>query len=287
MVAATFVVTALAAAIGWVLARQITRRLTQLTTAAEHVAGTGELDVEIRTDGRDEAARLGGAFSNMLVALARSRDAQQRLVQDAGHELRTPLTSLRTNVAVLRRHHDLPAETTQHVLDQIDAEAHQLTDLVNEIVEVATDRRDDEPVAEVALRDIAQRVVERARGRSERQIHVTADDSVVRARPAAIERAITNLVDNALKFDPDPTHVIEVHVRSGRVEVRDRGPGIDAADRAHVFDRFYRSDAARQQPGSGLGLSIVREVAVREGGSVFAEGRAGGGACIGFDLPTF
>ncbi len=143
-IATTLLVIAAAAVAGWLIARQVTRRLRQLTSAAEHVAETGALDVEVPVRGDDEAGRLGAAFATMLSALATSRDAQQRLVQDAGHELRTPLTSLRTNIAVLRRHDDLPPETTAHVLDQVDDEAHELTDLVNELVELATDRRDEE-----------------------------------------------------------------------------------------------------------------------------------------------
>jgi two-component system sensor histidine kinase MprB len=285
-IGATFVVTALAAVAAWLLARQITGRLSALTATAEGVARTGQLTVEIPSDGHDEAARLGRAFGDMLAALASSRDAQQRLVQDAGHELRTPLTSLRTNVSVLRRHRDLPPETTRRVLDQIDEEAHELTDLVNEVVELATDRRDSEPVSEVELASVVDQVARRTRRRTDRTVLVDAERSVVLSRPSALERAVTNLVDNATKFDPDPNHPVEVEVRKGRVTVSDRGPGIAPADLPHVFDRFYRSDAARRRPGSGLGLSIVRDVAEAHGGSVFAENRPGGGARVGFELPT-
>ena len=90
--------------LGWLIARQVTRRLVRLTGAAEQVAATGRLDVAVPVEGTDEAGRLGAAFNEMLAALARSKDDQQRLVQDAGHELRTPLTSLRTNISVLRRY---------------------------------------------------------------------------------------------------------------------------------------------------------------------------------------
>jgi two-component system, OmpR family, sensor histidine kinase MprB len=280
----TLAVIAAAAVVGWLIARQITRRLRQLTSAAESVAETGALDIEVPVDGTDEAGRLGASFSKMLNALATSRDAQQRLVQDAGHELRTPLTSLRTNVSVLRRHDDLPPQTAAHVLDQIDDEAHELTDLVNELVELATDRRDQEPATDVDLGDAVRRAVSRARRRTERDIRAVTDHSRVLAQPSSIDRALSNLIDNATKFAPDGP--IDVSVRAGRVEVADRGPGIDPADIDHVFDRFFRATSARNRPGSGLGLSIVRDAAEGHGGQVFAEPRDGGGTVIGFALPV-
>jgi two-component system sensor histidine kinase MprB len=220
----------------------------------------------------------------MLAALAASRDSQHRLVQDAGHELRTPLTSLRTNIAVLRRHDDLPPRTTAQVLDRLDDEATELTDLVNELVSLATDGRDDEPVSDVELADVVRRVAVRAATRSGRTIHVHTDDSVVAARPGAVERAVNNLLDNAIKFAPEGE--VGVTVQVGRVEVADRGPGIDATDIDHVFDRFFRATAARSSPGSGLGLAIVRDAAESCGGRVFASNREGGGAVLGFELPV-
>ena len=278
-------VLAVAAVAGWLIARQITRRLVRLTGAAEVVAATGRLDVNVPVAGSDEAGRLATAFNEMLAALHRSRDAQQRLVQDAGHELRTPLTSLRTNVTVLQRHDDLPADTRAQVLGDLDLESRELTTLVNELVELATDRRADEPTQVLALGPLVERVAERARRRTGRTVTIEADDSRVQGRPQELERAVSNLIDNAAKFDPDPDHVVEARVREGRVSVADRGPGIDDADRAHVFDRFYRAVDARSRPGSGLGLSIVADVADRHGGSAFTEPRPGGGACVGFELP--
>ncbi len=274
-----------AATLGWLIARQLTRRLEHLTATAEHVATTGRLDVPVAVAGVDEAGRLAGAFNEMLGALARSKQDQQRLVEDAGHELRTPLTSLRTNVSVLRRFERLSPEQLRSLLDDLDGETRELTSLVNELVELATDQRNAEPETEVRLADLAERVAERARRRTGRSVVVDADGSIRTIRARAVERAIANLVDNAAKFDAHGAAPIEVVVRDGRVEVRDRGPGIDPADLPHLFDRFYRSVAARSQPGSGLGLSIVRETAESHGGSVFAEQRPGGGAVIGFTLP--
>jgi two-component system sensor histidine kinase MprB len=283
LLSVSFVIIAAALA-GWLIGRQVTRRLVRLTEAADDVAVTGRLDVEVPVSGSDETGRLGKAFNGMLGALARSRDQQQQLVQDAGHELRTPLTSLRTNVAVLRRMEDLAPEARQQLVDDLDSETKELTALVNELVELATDRRDDEPAQECGLGALCEQAATRVRRRTGREVTVDSDGTVVSCRPSALDRAIVNLIDNAAKFSP--TGAIEVDVRAGRLAVSDRGPGIPEVDLAHIFDRFYRSVASRSLPGSGLGLAIVRDIVESHGGSVFAEPRDGGGTTVGFILPT-
>jgi two-component system sensor histidine kinase MprB len=276
-------VTVAAALVGWLIALTVTAPLKRLTRAAIDVEESGRLDVEVPIAGRDEVGRLGTAFNEMLGALATSRADQQRLVEDAGHELRTPLTSVRTNVAVLRRHPDLDPETRQRVLDDLAAETEQLVGLVEEIVGLARGAIDDARPEPIALGELAQEVATRATRRHGRPVVVHADDSVVQAPIPAVERAISNLVDNAAKFDRTGGP-IEIDVTDGAVVVNDRGPGIPAAEHVRVFDRFYRAPAARSLPGSGLGLSIVRDVAVRNGGTVIIADRPGGGASVGFRL---
>ena len=277
---------ALAAAAGFFFARGLTKSLRALTRAAGEVSTTGRLDIDVTANGRDEVGRLGAAFASMLGALSKSQDEQRRLVQDAGHELRTPLTSLRTNVDVLRRHHDLPADMRDRVLDDLDVEVAELSSLVEEVVAVGSGRTSDEPSRPLRLADAVTAAAERVGRRTGRDITVDADDVVVVAQRVLLERAVTNLLDNAAKFDTG-TAAIELTARNGRVEVRDHGPGIAPDDLAHVFDRFFRAVAARSQPGSGLGLSIVTEVAAAHGGSTFAANAVDGpGAIVGFQLPV-
>lgn len=274
-----------AAAAGLLIARRITRRLVRLTEAAEQVSATGRLDVPVAATGRDEVGRLGAAFDAMLTELARSRDDQQRLVQDAGHELRTPLTSLRTNISVLRRFGELHPDDRARLLDDLDGEARELTTLADELVELAGDRRTTEPARPVDLTALAQRLAERVRRRTGRVVTVDAGpDVVVDGRPQSLERALSNLLDNAVKFDPDGDGPVEVEVRADRIQVLDRGPGIDPADAPHVFERFYRATSARGLTGSGLGLAIVAEIARLHGGHPYAAARAGGGSIVGFTL---
>ena len=277
-------VTVVAAAVGWLIAGTVSGPLVRLTRAATDVQRSGRLDIEVPVGGKDEVGRLGDAFNGMLGALATSRDDQRRLVEDAGHELRTPLTSVRTNLAVLRRHPDLDPATRAQVLDDLHAETEELVELVEEVVALARGSSDEAPPEPVALGAVAGAVAARARRRHARLVSVVDDGSIVHAPPAALERAISNLVDNAAKFDPSGGP-IEIEIAAGRLLVRDSGPGIAPGDLGRVFDRFYRAEDARSRPGSGLGLSIVREVVERAGGTAEATNRPGGGAIVGFQLP--
>ncbi|MDA0567954.1 HAMP domain-containing histidine kinase [Streptomonospora sp. S1-112] len=279
-----------AAVAGWLVGRGVTGRLVRLTEAAEYVSATGRLDYPMPggdngAAGRDEVGRLGNAFSAMLARLAGAKEEQRRLVQNASHELRTPLTSVRTNVSVMKRFERLSPEARERLIDDLQSETRELTDLVNELVELATDSREDERPRELHLGETAERVAERTRRRTGREVVVDADDTVVMGRPTALERALSNPVENAAKFDPEGTEPIEIVVREGRVEVRDRGPGIDPAELAHIFERFYRATSARSLPGSGLGLSMVQDIVTAHGGRVLAHNRPDGGAVVGFWLP--
>jgi two-component system sensor histidine kinase MprB len=268
---------AISALVGWLIARRATKPLVQLTDAAEEVASTGRLDVDVPEAGKDEPGRLARAFATMLAALGQSREQQQQLVQDAGHELRTPLTSLRTNVETLQRYPDLPKETRDSILGDLESETRELGSLVDELVQLATDTWDDEPEEEVSLAQIAERVVERTRRRTARIVEIDAQPAPMIGRPRELTRAIGNLVDNAAKFSDAPTPV-EVIVRPGFVSVRDHGPGIAAEDQPHLFDRFYRAADARSKPGSGLGLAIVDQIVRAHGGTVSVANAPDGGA---------
>ncbi|MFD5714674.1 ATP-binding protein [Streptomyces pharetrae] len=278
---------------GWWLARRITRRLVILTDAAEAVARTRRLGIEVPVTGHDEVGRLGRAFDRMLGRLAQSEEDQRRLVQDAGHELRTPLTSLRTNISLLRRIDELPPDSRAELVADLGQEARELTDLVNELVDLAAGQSDNEPPQRVDLADLAEDVVGLARRRFGREITLrVSGDTAARVRPGMLTRAMSNLVDNAAKFDRAGTAPIEL-VLSGpaqgfpgpvRVMVLDRGPGVADTDLDRIFDRFYRAADARSLPGSGLGLSIVREVSMAHGGTPFARCRDGGGSVIGFTV---
>lgn len=278
--------TVVAAGLAWLIARRIVRPVEQLTLAAEQIAQTQELDHHIEIVRHDELGRLAGSFNSMLAALGSSRAQQRRLVMDASHELRTPLTALRTNIELLQRAGSMNDAQRTELVDAAQVELAELGDLVAELVDLATDVRAEEPATRVELGDLVEQVVEREKRRSGRTITLARDTAgSIDARAGAIDRAVHNLLNNASKFSADDT-LIEVVVDGGVVEVRDRGVGIAADERALVFDRFYRATAARSQPGSGLGLSIVQQIAEMHRGTIELLERDGSGTVARLTLPT-
>nr|WP_312864432.1 HAMP domain-containing sensor histidine kinase [Saccharopolyspora phatthalungensis] len=284
----------LAAAAGTAVARAGLRPVQRLTAATERVALTGDLR-PIPVGGDDELARLTASFNGMLSALAESQERQRRLVADAGHELRTPLTSLRTNLELLMASArpnapELSEQDRAEMFADVQAQVTELSALVGDLVELA---REDTPQAvhePVDLIDVVERALSRARRRAPRiEFDVRLEPWVMMGDATALERAVLNLLDNAAKWSPDGGRVrVELHPEDADhtvLEVADGGPGIAAADRPYVFERFYRSSDARTLPGSGLGLSIVKQVAERHGGTVWAGEAPEGGALLRMSLP--
>lgn len=270
--------------VGWLAARRVVTPIEDLSVAAETIARTRDLSMSIDAGGNDEVGRLGRSFNMMLDALRTSRAQQRRLVEDASHELRTPLTSLRTNIEVLQRNADLDDSETEEILRDVDGELRELSNLVTELVDLATEvDRSDEPVQEVDLGTLVEGVAERARRRTGRTIEVDSRAARVRVKPSMVERAVSNLLDNAHKWSPREAPIL-VSVLGRKVSVLDSGPGFAEADLPRVFDRFYRSAEARSKPGSGLGLAIVKQLVEAHDGAVYAANRPEGGAEVGFVL---
>ena len=184
-------VAAAAMLVGFWIAERVTASLRRLTTAAEHVETTGRLDVQTlgASAGTDEVGRLSVAFDRMLLALARSKQEQHRLVQDAGHELRTPLTSLRTNLDTLQRFPNLSDGDRDEIIDDLHAETRELTELVNEIIAVASGETSQEPVESFDLADVVAELATRYERRTGRQIQLSSSTSMVVAQRSSVQRA--------------------------------------------------------------------------------------------------
>jgi two-component system sensor histidine kinase MprB len=252
-------------------ARRVLRPVRVLTDAVEHVTATQDLTARIDMAGGDEIGRLGRSFATMMTALDASMHAQRQLVADASHELRTPLTSLTTNLELLADGKGLDdPEAPVLVRDAID-QAHELRSLVNNLVDLARYGQDTAHTEDTRLDLVARTVIDRATTRAAAPRFESAlSPCLVHGDPDAIERAIGNLVDNAVKWSPPGGRVLIV-VSGGEFSITDEGPGIPPQDLPFVFDRFYRSAQARSMPGSGLGLAIVRQVVETHGGKVVAE----------------
>lgn len=277
--------------VGVLVAGGALRPVRRLTGAAENIARTGDLEYRIEEQSRDELGSLAESFNAMLDRLAgmvdtveRARRAQRQLVADASHELRTPIASLRANVELLalgtgdRPDRD---ELVKDVVDQLDG----LTTLVSQLIELAREELREPEHAPVALDQVVDETVQRMR-RDYPHIEFAAElaPTNLLGAPDSLTRAVTNLVDNAAKWSP-PGGRVEITLRDRTLQVRDHGPGIDDADLPLVFERFYRSAAARDRRGSGLGLAIVAQVVSAHGGDVRAERAAGGGALLTAHFP--
>ncbi|MFZ0529500.1 MAG: ATP-binding protein, partial [Propionicimonas sp.] len=243
-----------AGAIGWVIARSGLQPLQRLTDAVTRVTETDELEA-IEPGGMDELTDLTRSFNTMMKTLESSRERQRRLIADAGHELRTPLTALRTNVELLiadDRQGMLPEGARGEILRDISAQLGEFTQLIGDLVHLSREDRVETHPEPIDLRDVVSGAVVRAKRRGPGlKFDVELDPLFLVGEPDSLERAITNLLDNAVKFSP-PGGTVTVRLIGDRLRISDEGPGIAEADLPHVFDRFYRSDQARNTPGSGL-----------------------------------
>ncbi|WP_412079339.1 sensor histidine kinase [Streptomyces xanthophaeus] len=286
----------LAAVLGHWVSRTGLAPVTRLTATAERIAATRDPRhrIELPPPGReDEITRLAGSFNTMLGELEESVTAQRRLVADASHELRTPLTALRTNAELLARADRLTPAQRERASGALGRQLREVTGLVNDLIELARDEEPQPLVEQVRLDTLVEHGVRAARAhwpdvpfrwRAELAMGEAAEAVVVPGVPARLSRLLGNLLDNAAKFSPAGLPVeVELTVRGAgaagpELTVRDHGPGIAAEDLPYVFDRFYRADAARALPGSGLGLAMARQIARAHGAELTAEAAPGGGA---------
>ena len=276
----------MAALIGPLVAAAAAAPVRRVAEAAEAVARTGELSHHLAVPSGDDLGRLAASFNTMLDALSESLAQQRQLVADASHELRTPLATVRTNVEVLARADELGAEDRQMLIADTVAQIGELTRLIGDLVELARGDGQEEPFTVLDLDALTRSVLDDVR-RNYPSVEFRIDGarSAIRGAPGRVSRAVSNLIDNAAKWSP-PGSEVEIDVRNGTVCVRDHGPGVDATHASRVFDRFYRAPEARSMPGSGLGLSIVKQVADGHGGTVTVTDAPGGGALFRLQFPA-
>jgi two-component system, OmpR family, sensor histidine kinase MprB len=276
-----------AAVIGSLIARRAIRPLDELTEAIEHISTSLDDAERLGPESEDELGKLRRAFNRLLNAVDSARTAQKQLVLDASHELRTPITSLRTNIEILPRVSELPADDQRLIFEDMLSEVEELTNLVGNITELVRDDQNPTPAADFALNEVVMSSIasvtpySHARDVDIRPIVTTCS---VFGHPEKIGTAVTNLLSNAVKWGPGGS-VVEVTCFDGVVSVKDEGPGIAPEDLPYIFDRFYRSSAARALPGSGLGLAIVAQAVEGDGGSVGVTNRKSGGSEFVIRLP--
>ena len=263
-------------------ASRILRPIAELTATAEHITQTRDLTARLRSTGpsndgtSDEVGRLSSSFDTMLAALHESVTAQRQLVADASHELRTPLTSLTTNLDLLEDGAGLADPQAPALVRAAREQAGELNQLITDLLDLARYHESAPHREAVRLDLLTDQAVHRLR---QRVPHAVIDGELrpclVHVDPAAVDHAVSNLVDNAIKWSP-PDIAVCVVVENGRVSVSDHGPGIAHEDLPHIFERFYRAPDARGMPGAGLGLAIVGSVAQANMGTVEVRTGPGG-----------
>ena len=275
-----------AALLGWIVGRRLVKPVKQLAKQTDTITATLDLTTPVKVKGSSEVANLQSSFNKMLATLNESREQQRQLIADASHELRTPLTSLRTNVEMLSQDMITDPEEREAVLKDVQAEIVEFSKIVDELMELNSEVNREEESVVLSLGDLAEEAAERVRRQSHREIQIIAEDpQAVLCQEISLKRAVGNLLSNAVKFSPEDSP-IEVSVKGTQLEVRDHGGGINPEHCEKVFDRFFREIDARGTPGSGLGLSIVRQIVEHHGGEVWAKNHPDGGAVVGFSLPS-
>jgi two-component system, OmpR family, sensor histidine kinase MprB len=258
--------TVAAAAVTYAAARltagRILRPIAELTAAAEHVTATRDLSARFDSTGtRDEVGRLSSSFDTMLAALHDSVSAQRQLVADASHELRTPLTSLTTNLDLLEDGAGLADPQAPALVRAAREQAGELDQLISDLLDLARYGESTPHRESVRLDLLTSEAVHRVRQRTPHAaIDTDLQPCLVHVDAAGVDHAISNLIDNAIKWN-SAAGAVHVAVEDGRVSVTDHGPGIPDEDLPHIFERFYRAPAARGMPGAGLGLAIVARIA--------------------------
>ena len=287
---------AVALVLGLVLARQLTAPLRALTHAAHRLAGGEAPQVQVR--GEDEIAELGTAFNQMALSLARQETLRRNLMADIAHELRTPLSVIRGDLEALL---DGVYEPTPDALASLQEETLLLSRLVDDLRALAQaeagqlrlERRPTD-LAEL-LRGVVAGFDLQAESQGQRLVlDLPPELPPVDVDAQRVRQVVANLVSNALRHArtaPGRSQgglVVVSAARHGdkaRVAVSDDGPGISPEDLPHVFDRFWRGGAARAE-GSGLGLTIARELVLAHGGQIWAESEVGQGSSFHFTLPV-
>ena len=283
----------------------VRRRLRNLEETAKRV-GAGDLAARAREDGGDEVAGLAVAFNRMAADLgARSEQvraadlARRLLLADVSHELRTPLTAMRGYLETLSMPElTLDPETRARYVGIVSEETRRLEHMIGDLLDLAKleGGGDSLDLQDVPIEDLVGRLVARhEREATMKRVTLTTSiepgAEIVYGDPLRLEQALQNLAANALRHTPPGGRVeLKAEIDHGEIvlSVRDTGPGIPAEHLPFVFERFYKVDPSRAQdaPGSGLGLSIVKAIVERHGGTIAVDSARGGGSVFTLRLPA-
>ncbi|NLE77892.1 MAG: HAMP domain-containing protein [Chloroflexi bacterium] len=299
LLAGSFLIVLLAFGVGWVLSGLALRPINRITQTAEAIGGGQDLERRVEYVGPpDEVGRLATTFNRMLGDLQQAYQQiertlwqQRQFLADVSHELRTPLTTIRGNLELARREPPISDEDRQAVLSDSVDESDRLIRLVNSLLMLArADARYPLRSEAVALGPLLEEVLGQTRRLAPgREVRLERGETTAAALgdPDALKQVLLALLDNALKHSTGAiTLRVELRVAQVAIRVADVGPGIPPEALPHIFERFYRGDGARQEPGFGLGLAIAQGLVQAQGGDLMVESQEDVGSAFTVTLPA-
>ena len=279
---------------GYFIAKRMLRPIKQITNAAENISRGGDLKKRIELDrGKDELHQLADSFNNMIARLDESFEAERQFTSDVSHELRTPMSVIMAQCEYTLDEERTPQEY-ERALRLIRRQGRKMTKLINDMLDfVRLERRGTNyQIEKLNLSALVNSVCEDMSLIRERGIsleHEVEDEIWVDGNPALLSRLLSNLISNAYRYGKDDGH-IKVRLKKSQDEVTlsvsDDGIGISREDKEKIFRRFYQADSSRTGSGTGLGLSMVKEIASFHGGSMSVESEPGKGSEFTFHLPV-
>ena len=278
------------------LSHVLTGRIGSILKAIKLVR-SGEYGYNVEVRGKDELAQLGNEFNSLVDRLQKTEDTRQRFVSDASHELKTPLAAIRLLSDSILQNENMDGETIREFVSDIGREAERLSRITEKLLDITRLKSpQDERFAPLDMGEVVEQAMKMLRaiaGDKGIQIECKIGEGCnILAVKDDIHQIVFNLVENAIKYNVkngSVTVLLFVKDDTVRFIVDDTGIGIPPEDLPHVFDRFYRVDKARNSEvgGSGLGLSIVRDMVIKHGGTVTASNRAHGGTRFEVVFPLY
>ena len=291
--AGLLLVTLLGTGATWLMAGQALRPVRELSAAIEEVSGS-DLSRRVDANGRqDEVGRLTNSFNAMMDKVSASFERQKRFSASAAHELRTPLANIQLGMEVLELEERPSPARMEKALAVAKTNTERMIRLVEDLLRLSSNQQ-DEPQGEVSLAELCSEALGELSPRiAEKRLTVTADVPPglrVRGSRSMLFRALFNLAENAVKYNREGGSIhLSASAGEGwaKLRVEDTGAGICAEDLEHIFEPFYRADRSRSRAmgGSGLGLTLVRDIAERHGGAVGVQSAAGEGTVFTLSLP--
>lgn len=273
----------------------ITKPLKTLMKFVQKITN-GQLDQRVNVMGKDEIAELGNAFNHMAEQLQRLEQSRQEFVSNVSHELKTPLSSIKVLTESLIFQEDVPVEMYQEFFEDINSEVDRLNSIISDLLTLVRLDQREIPinVTEVNLNEMIQNLLKRLAPLAQKKNidliyeshrEVTAEIDIVK-----LSLALTNLVENAIKYTPDGGNVtilLQGDLQDAFITVKDTGIGIAKEEQSKIFERFYRTDKTRNREtgGTGLGLAITYKTIVMHNGSIVVESEEGKGSTFSVQLP--